>query len=355
MPRWDLQKFRHVSRRLGSGMKSVGEVMAIGRTFEEALQKATRMLETGADGLIGGRPSGTDDLEVELSEPTPDRVFAVAEALRRGASIERIHELSRIDRWFLQRIARVVEVAERVRAHGGTEPLPRALMLDAKQTGFADRQLAALTGSREWDVRAQREAWGLHPHVKQIDTLAAEYPAQTNYLYLTYNGQEDDVAAGEGDAVIVLGSGAYCIGSSVEFDWCSVNAGLTLKRLGYRTVIINYNPETVSTDYNECDRLYFDELSPETVLAIYRHEGAMGVVVSMGGQIPNRLAIPLHEAGVKVLGTSPLSIDTAEDRHKFSRLLDTLGIEQPAWKELVTVEAAREFAARIGYPVLVRP
>jgi carbamoyl-phosphate synthase large subunit len=355
MPRWDLQKFRHVSRRLGSGMKSVGEVMAIGRTFEEALQKATRMLETGADGLIGGRPSGADDLEVELSEPTPDRVFAVAEALRRGTTIERIHELSRIDRWFLQRIARVVEVAERVRAHGGAEPLPRALMLEAKQIGFADRQLAALTGSREWDVRAQREAWGLHPYVKQIDTLAAEYPARTNYLYLTYNGQEDDVAGGEGDAVIVLGSGAYCIGSSVEFDWCSVNAALTLKRLGYRTVIINYNPETVSTDYNECDRLYFDELSPESVLAIYRREGAMGVVVSMGGQIPNRLAIPLHEAGVKVLGTSPLSIDTAEDRHKFSRLLDTLGIEQPAWKELVTVEAAREFAARIGYPVLVRP
>jgi carbamoyl-phosphate synthase large subunit len=354
MPRWDLQKFRHVSNRLGSGMKSVGEVMAIGRTFEEALQKAARMLETGADGLIGGRVSRAADLDVELSEPTPERVFAIAEAFRRGYSIERIHELSRIDRWFLQRIARVVEVAERVRAQRD-EPLPRALMLEAKQAGFADRQLAALTGAREWDVRAQREALGLHPCVKQIDTLGGEYPAQTNYLYLTYNGQEDDVAAGAGDAVIVLGSGAYCIGSSVEFDWCSVNAALTLRRLGYRTVIINYNPETVSTDYNECDRLYFDELSPESVLAIYRREGAVGVVVSMGGQIPNRLAIPLHEAGVKVLGTSPLSIDTAEDRHKFSRLLDTLGIAQPVWKELETVEAAREFAARIGYPVLVRP
>jgi carbamoyl-phosphate synthase large subunit len=354
MPRWDLQKFRHVSPRLGSGMKSVGEVMAIGRTFEEALQKAVRMLETGADGLIGGRPSRAENLEVELREPTPERVFAVAEALRRGVSIERIHELSRIDRWFLQRIARVVEVAERVRAHGAA-PLPRALMLEAKQTGFADRQLAALTGAREWDVRTQREALGLHPWVKQIDTLAAEYPARTNYLYLTYNGQEDDVEPGAGDAVIVLGSGAYCIGSSVEFDWCSVNTVLALKRLGYRTVIINYNPETVSTDYNECDRLYFDELSPETVLAIYRREGAMGVIVSMGGQIPNRLALPLHEAGVKVLGTSPLSIDTAEDRHKFSCLLDTLGIEQPAWRELDTVEAARTFAAGIGYPVLVRP
>jgi carbamoyl-phosphate synthase large subunit len=354
MPRWDLQKFRHVSLRLGSGMKSVGEVMAIGRTFEEALQKATRMLETGADGVIGSRRRGATDLEVELSEPTPERVFAVAEALRGGMSIERIHDLSRIDRWFLQRIAHIVEVAERLSAHPGV-PLPRALMLEAKQTGFADRQIAGLTGTREWDVRAHREALGLQPSVKQIDTLAGEYPAQTNYLYLTYNGQEDDVAPGQGDAVIVLGSGAYCIGSSVEFDWCSVNAAMTLRRLGYRTVIINYNPETVSTDYNECDRLYFDELSPETVLAIYRREAAIGVVVGMGGQIPNRLALPLHEAGVKVLGTSPLSIDTAEDRHKFSRLLDTLGIAQPVWKELDTVEAAREFAAGIGYPVLVRP
>jgi carbamoyl-phosphate synthase large subunit len=204
-------------------------------------------------------------------------------------------------------------------------------------------------------VRTQREAWGLYPVVKQIDTLAAEYPARTNYLYLTYNGQENDVTAGEGDAVIVLGSGAYCIGSSVEFDWCSVNTVLALKRLGYRTVIINYNPETVSTDYNECDRLYFDELSIESVLAIYRRERAVGVIVSVGGQIPNRLAVPLHEAGVKVLGTSPLSIDAAEDRHKFSQLLDSLGIGQPEWKELVTVDAAREFAERIGYPVLIRP
>jgi carbamoyl-phosphate synthase large subunit len=355
MPRWDLQKFRHVSQRLGSGMKSVGEVMAIGRSFEEALQKAVRMLETGADGLIGGRPARTEDLEAELREPTPERVFAVADALRRGTTIERIHELSRIDRWFLQRIARVVEIAERVRAAAGGDALSRQIMLEAKQAGFADRQIAALVGCREWDVRTRREACGLHPHVKQIDTLAAEYPARTNYLYLTYNGQEDDVAAEQGDTVIVLGSGAYCIGSSVEFDWCSVNTVLALKRLGYRTVIINYNPETVSTDYNECDRLYFDELSVESVLAIYRRESAMGVVVSMGGQIPNRLAIALHEAGVKVLGTSPLSIDAAEDRHKFSRLLDTLNIEQPAWRELVTVEAAREFAARIGYPVLVRP
>jgi carbamoyl-phosphate synthase large subunit len=355
MPRWDLQKFRQVSRRLGSGMKSVGEVMAIGRTFEEALQKAVRMLEIGADGVIGGRPSRTDDLEAELREPTPERIFAVAEALRRGTSIERIHELSRIDRWFLQRIARVVDIAGRIQAAGSPEGLSRALLLEAKQAGFADRQLAALVGGREWEVRTRRETFGLQPFVKQIDTLAAEYPAQTNYLYLTYNGSEHDVAAESGDTVVVLGSGAYCIGSSVEFDWCSVNTVLALKRLGYRTVIVNYNPETVSTDYNECDRLYFDELSVESVLAIYRHERALGVVVSVGGQIPNRLAVPLHEAGVKVLGTSPLSIDSAEDRHKFSRLLDALGIEQPPWQELATVDAARRFAEQIGYPVLVRP
>jgi carbamoyl-phosphate synthase large subunit len=355
VPRWDLQKFRHVSRRLGSGMKSVGEVMAIGRRFEEALQKAVRMLETGADGLIGGRPARTEDLESELREPTPERVFAVAEALRQGMTIERVHELSRIDRWFLQRIACVVDIAERVRAAGAVDALSREVLLEAKQTGFGDRQIGALVGCREGEVRTRREGCGLRPYVKQIDTLAAEYPARTNYLYLTYNGQEDDVAAERGDTVIVLGSGAYCIGSSVEFDWCSVNTVLALKRLGYRTVIVNHNPETVSTDYNECDRLYFDELSVESVLAMYRLESAVGVVVSMGGQIPNRLAIILHEAGVKVLGTSPLSIDAAEDRHKFSRLLDTLGIEQPAWKELVTVEAAREFADRIGYPVLVRP
>jgi len=355
MPRWDLHKFQRVSRRLGSGMKSVGEVMAIGRTFEEALQKATRMLEVSADGVTGWGAPDTETLEAELRDPTPERVFAIAEALRQGMSIDRIHELSHIDRWFLQRIEHIVRIGQRLRTQGDIEPLPRDLLLEAKQAGFADRQIAALTGRREWDVRTQRETYGMHPRIKQIDTLAAEYPARTNYLYLTYNGDEDDVGADDGDAVIVLGSGAYCIGSSVEFDWCSVNTVLTLKRLGYRTVIINCNPETVSTDYNECDRLYFDELSLESVLAIYRHEAALGIIVSMGGQIPNRLALPLHEAGAKVLGTSALSIDSAEDRHKFSRLLDTLRVEQPAWKELVSIAAVREFAERVGYPVIVRP
>ncbi|MGH7263830.1 MAG: carbamoyl-phosphate synthase (glutamine-hydrolyzing) large subunit, partial [Candidatus Rokuibacteriota bacterium] len=352
MPRWDLQKFQRVSRRIGSAMKSVGEVMAIGRSFEEAIQKAMRMLDIGASGLVGSGP-GLGDLEEALRHPTPDRLFAVAAALESGTSVDRIHELTRIDPWFLFGIQRVVGIGARLRR--SPDPVPRDLMAEAKRAGFADRQIAELTGRREGDVRAQRESYGLHPVVKQIDTLAAEYPARTNYLYLTYNGDEDDVERGTGDAVMVLGSGAYCIGSSVEFDWCSVNTVQALERLGYRTLIVNCNPETVSTDYNECDRLYFEELSLETVLAVYGRESPIGVVVSMGGQIPNRLAVPLHEAGVKVLGTSPLGVDTAEDRHKFSRLLDTLGIEQPAWKELVSVAAARDFAEAVGYPVLVRP
>jgi carbamoyl-phosphate synthase large subunit len=355
VPRWDLQKFPQVSRRIGSGMKSVGEVMAIGVTFEEALQKALRMLDVGATGLVGRNVPRQGALEAELAEPTPGRIFAIAAAIQRGMSLDRIHELSGIDRWFLLKVQRIVEVGERLRACGEGAAIPRPLMREAKCTGFADRQIAEITGQGEEEVRAQREAYGIRPRVRQIDTLAAEYPARTNYLYLTYRADEDDVESAHEESVIVLGSGAYCIGSSVEFDWCAVNTVLMLGRMGYRTIIINYNPETVSTDYNECDRLYFDELSLESVLAIYERERPLGVVVSMGGQIPNRLAIPLHRAGVTILGTSALSIDTAEDRHTFSRLLDTLGIEQPEWKELVTVESAQAFAERVGYPVLVRP
>jgi carbamoyl-phosphate synthase large subunit len=354
VPRWDLQKFQRVSRKIGSGMKSVGEVMAIGRRFEEALQKGLRMLQIGVDGLVGNVGRRVADLDQELSEPTPDRILAIAEALEAGYSVERIHELSRVDPWFLDKISRVVEIGGRLRATGSAACGAR-LLAESKQAGFADRQIARLVGADEAEVRRQREAHGIRPCVKQIDTLAAEYPARTNYLYLTYNGEEDDVAAGDGDGVIVLGSGAYCIGSSVEFDWCSVNTVATLKRLGHAAVIINYNPETVSTDYNECDRLYFDEISLETVLEIYHREKPRGVVLSMGGQMPNNLAMELQAAGVVVLGTSPASIDAAEDRHKFSRLLDTLGIEQPAWKELVTVDAAKGFAGQVGYPVLVRP
>jgi carbamoyl-phosphate synthase large subunit len=354
IPRWDLQKFRRVSRRIGSGMKSVGEVMAIGRTFEEALQKALRMLGIGVRGLVGNPGLQFPALERELREPTPERIFALAEAIKAGYAIERIHELSHIDRWFLYGIANIVAIEGKLR-QGQGGGWSREVLAEAKRAGFADGQIAALTGLQESAVRAQREEYGIRPCVKQIDTLAAEYPAQTNYLYLTYNGEEDDILAGDENSVIVLGSGAYCIGSSVEFDWCSVNTVLTLRRLGYNTVLINYNPETVSTDYNECDRLYFDELSLETVLEICRRENPLGVIVSMGGQIPNNLAMELHGAGVKVLGTSPLSIDTAENRHKFSALLDQLGIEQPEWKELGTIEAAKAFAGRVGYPVLVRP
>ncbi len=355
IPRWDLQKFRRVSNRIGSGMKSVGEVMAIGRSFEEALQKALRMLELGGVcGLVGNENFRCADLESVLREPTPERIFATAEALKHGYSVEHIHQLSHIDPWFLYKIRHVVEIEGQLR-HNTAGYCSRDLLLEAKQAGFADRQIATLLGVTESQVRAQREAYGVVPYVKQIDTLAAEYPAQTNYLYLTYNGQEDDLTCDKQNTVIVLGSGAYCIGSSVEFDWCCVNTVLTLRKLGYRTAIINYNPETVSTDYNECDKLYFDEISLETVLDIARKEQPIGVIISMGGQIPNNLAIPLHEAGIKILGTGPLSIDTAENRHKFSQLLDRLEIEQPPWKELVTLPEAQAFANMVGYPVLVRP
>jgi carbamoyl-phosphate synthase large subunit len=335
-PRWDLQKFRGALPGIGSSMKSVGEVMAIGRSFEEALQKALRMLGTTAPAF--------SDIEKALREPTPERIHGVLEALRRGMSVDRIHALSHIDRWFLQRLANIVRI----------ERNPD--LAEAKRAGFSDAQIARLSGKTAEQVRAEREAAGIVPCVKQIDTLAGEYPAQTNYLYLTYNGTEDDVAAGSlENAVLVLGSGAYRIGSSVEFDWCAVNTVQSLRRMGYRTIMLNHNPETVSTDYNECDRLYFDEISLETVLDLCRRERPLGVVVSVGGQLPNNLALELAAAGVRLLGTSAESIDTAEDRHKFSRLLDSLGIAQPAWRELSSSEDALEFARRVGYPVLVRP
>ena len=352
IPRWDLQKFRRVSTRIGSGMKSVGEVMAIGRTFEEALQKALRMLETGVCGLVGNNHITSTDLKRELREPTPERIFAIAEAVRQGYSIDSINRLCRIDKWFLYKIRNVVEIAEKLRRNG---IISRELLLKAKQAGFADRQIAILNGLDESKVLEMRESYDIFPYVRQIDTLAAEYPAQTNYLYFTYNGQEDDISCGGENQVIVLGSGAYAIGSSVEFDWCCVNTALTLRKLGYKTIIINYNPETVSTDYNESDKLYFDELSFETILDIYKKERPVGIIVSVGGQIPNNLAMRLHDAGINVLGTSPLSIDNAEDRHKFSQLLDQLGIRQPEWNELVSMEEAKSFAHSVGYPVLVRP
>ena len=342
-PRWDLQKFRGAAVQIGSSMKSVGEVMAIGRSFEEALAKALRMVEA--------RPPGIgQDIARQLREPTPERLHVIAEAVRRGWSVEELHGATHVDRWFLQRIARMVHLEARLR-----EDRSASVLAEAKRAGFSDARIAELRGVSAAEVWLEREAAGVRPCVKQIDTLAGEYPAQTNYLYLTYNGAEDDVAEPLDNAVLVLGSGAYRIGSSVEFDWCAVNAAHALRRLGYRTILLNHNPETVSTDYSECDRLYFEELTLETVLEVCRRERPLGVIVSVGGQAPNNLAVQLAEAGVRVLGTSAAAIDTAEDRHKFSRLLDELGIQQPAWREAGSPAEAAAFARAAGYPVLVRP
>mgnify|MGYP001443768706 CR=1 FL=1 len=354
IPRWDLKKFRKVSKRIGSGMKSVGEVMAIGRCFEEALQKALRMLDIGVHGLIGNDHLTFGDLDEELSYPTDERVFAIPLALARGYTVERIHELTHIDRWFLYKIKNVLDVADHLKIYAGGI-CPRGVLEKAKKTGFSDGQIANILETGEAEVRGMRKNYGLSPFIKQIDTLAAEYPAQTNFLYLTYNGNASDVAASGKQAVIVLGSGVYRIGSSVEFDWCCVNAVMTLKQLGYRTIMINYNPETVSTDYDECDRLYFDELSFETIYEIYEKEQALGVIIAMGGQTPNNLALKFQQAGLNVLGTSPQQIDMAEDRHKFSKLLDELGIDQPEWRELNSLAEAKAFAAKAQYPVVVRP
>jgi carbamoyl-phosphate synthase large subunit len=354
VPRWDLKKFRMVSTRIGSAMKSVGEVMAIGRSFEEALQKALRMLEVGVNGLVANDVPVPPDLEEVLRNPTDERILHVPQAMRAGYGIDRLHELTHIDRWFLQKIARVLEVEDRLAVYA-RGVCPRGVLEEAKQAGFSDRQVARILRMEEDEVRAIRRNYGLLPQVKQIDTLAAEYPAQTNFLYLTYNGATSDVTPSGSKAVIVLGSGVYRIGSSVEFDWCCVNAVMTLRRLGYQTILINYNPETVSTDYDECDRLYFEELTFETIYEIYQREQPLGVIVSMGGQTANNLALKFHQAGMRVLGTSPESIDEAENRHRFSSLLDRLGIDQPEWKELSSIEEAKAFARQVSYPVLVRP
>jgi carbamoyl-phosphate synthase large subunit len=358
IPRWDLKKFGRVSKKIGSEMKSVGEVMAVGRSFEEAIQKAARMLQVGVYGLVANENYSFRSLEKELRQPTDERLFGIAEALKKGFTIDRIHEITRIDRWFIHKIKSVVDCEARLagRRLGALAP---ELLLEAKRKGFSDKQIALLTGSSELGVRRKRCGLGLVPAVKQIDTLAAEYPARTNYLYVTYNGRENDVSfrngAGGPGKVMVLGSGPYSIGSSVEFDWCCVNAALALKKLGYATIMVNYNPETVSTDYDICDRLYFDELSFERVLDIYEKEKPLGVLLSMGGQVPNNIALRCHQAGVRVLGTPPASIDRAENRFKFSRLLDELGVDQPEWRELTSVGEARRFARAIGYPVLIRP
>jgi carbamoyl-phosphate synthase large subunit len=354
VPRWDLTKFRGASRQIGSSMKSVGEVMAIGRRFEEALQKALRMLDIGVHGLVGNDHLRFADLEAELQQPTDLRIFAVPAALDAGYTVEAIHALTHIDKWFLHKINNVLAAAGRLRAYSGGA-CPNTLLLEAKQLGFSDHQVGRYLGCGEKGAREMREAHGLAPVVKQIDTLAAEYPSQTNYLYLTYGGSTSDVTPCGPRSVLVLGCGAYRIGSSVEFDWCCVNTARTLRELGYQPIVVNYNPETVSTDYDESDRLYFEELTFETLAAIYAKERPLGVIVSMGGQMPNNLALKLHRAGLRVLGTATEMIDRAENRRLFSALLDRLGINQPVWEELTSLEDALAFARRVAYPVLVRP
>jgi len=353
IPRWDLKKFRMVSRRIGSGMKSVGEVMAIGRSFEEALQKAVRMLDIGVKGLVDPDAFSFGDLKKELQEPTEDRLFAVSEALRQGLSVDEVHRLTHIDRWFLYRIQNLHRLAQRLQEAG--QELDVSLLREAKQAGFSDEQVAVLVHQTPEAILALRREWRLHPAVKQIDTLAAEYPARTNYLYLTYHGQEDDLNFPDEPTVLILGSGSYRIGSSVEFDWSAVNTSHTARKLGWRTAMLNFNPETVSTDYDESDYLFFDEINLETVVEVYRKCQAKGVVISVGGQLPNILARDLKRLGLHVLGTDPDNIDRAENRVKFSALLDRLGVNQPAWRQLTSLEEARSFAREVGYPVLVRP
>ncbi len=374
-PRWDLNKFKSVSHLIGSEMKSVGEVMAIGRTFEEALQKAVRMLQVGMKGLTGNKLQFAD-LDNIIANPTDMRLFAIAEALRRGDSEEKINRLSGMDGWFLSKIKRIVLFADELERDRELTP---PVMAQGKRLGFSDYQLGLLVGKKEKEVRELRKNMGILPCVKQIDTLAGEFPAKTNYLYVTYGAQESDATVGVGrnavsphmgesfepkteregispyKSVIVLGSGAYRIGSSVEFDWCCVNTVLTLRTLGYKPIVINYNPETVSTDYDICDKLYFEELSFERVQDICEAEEPVGIILSVGGQIPNELAMRCDEAGMRILGTSARSIDTAENRHKFSMLLDGLGVDQPEWKELSKLDDVKCFARKVGYPILVRP
>ncbi|MBQ9548532.1 MAG: carbamoyl-phosphate synthase (glutamine-hydrolyzing) large subunit [Bacteroidales bacterium] len=354
IPRWDLGKFHGVSRRIGSSMKSVGEVMAIGRCFEEALQKGLRMIGQGAVGFVCNKPYKVDDLDDALSHPTDTRIFAIAAAFESGYDAARIHALTRIDRWFLDRLADIERNYRALEACPGLDAVDSALLRECKRTGFSDLQFARVFGIGEAQVRAWRLERGVRPVVKQIDTLAAEFPAQTNYLYLTYGGTQSDLPA-ESGSVVVLGSGAYRIGSSVEFDSCSVACLRELRRQGRTAVMVNFNPETVSTDYDECDRLYFDELSLERVLDIIDLEQPSGVVVSVGGQIPNNLALPLEQAGVPILGTSAQDIDRAEDRHRFSSVVDALGVAQPRWAELSGREDLDRFIAEVGFPVLVRP
>lgn len=363
IPRWDLTKFVGVSREIGSSMKSVGEIMSIGKSFEEILQKGLRMIGQGMHGFVGNRDITFEDLDYELSHPSDLRIFALAQALEQGYTIERIHELTKISTWFIEKMKNICDYTKVLAQYERIEDLPADVLLEAKRLGFSDFQIARYVeepqGNLEKEllrVRAYRKKQGVLPSVKRIETVASEHPELTNYLYLTYDGGDHDIPYYKNEkSVIVLGSGAYRIGSSVEFDWCSVNAIQTAHKLGYKSIMINYNPETVSTDYDMCDRLYFDELSFERVLDVIDLEQPKGVIVSVGGQIPNNLAMKLHRQSVPILGTSPLSIDRAENRNKFSAMLDQLDIDQPAWKELTSLEDIKSFIDKVGYPVLVRP
>jgi len=362
IPRWDLQKFINVNRQIGTQMKSVGEVMAIGKCFEEAIQKAIRMLDIGAVGLVGNideiKPEPLDHIKYLLAHPTDERLFKVVKALKRGVSIDEIYSLSGIDKWFLYKIQNVIRMEERLKnLNLEDEEELEAALRKAKQLGFSDEQIANCLGMSEDEVRKLRKRFKILPVIKQIDTLAAEWPAQTNYLYATYGGEEDDITfENKKRKVIVLGAGTYRIGSSVEFDWCCVNTTLALKNYGVdEAIMINYNPETVSTDYDMSDKLYFEELSFERVMDIYEKEKPLGIIVSVGGQIPNNIAVRLAKAGANILGTRGEDIDRAEDRAKFSALLDSLSIPQPPWQKLSSLEEAKNFANEVGYPVLVRP
>jgi carbamoyl-phosphate synthase large subunit len=364
IPRWDLTKFAGVSRKIGSSMKSVGEIMSIGRSFEEMIQKGLRMIGQGMHGFVGNDHVKFEDLDEELANPTDLRIFAIAQALEEGYTVERIYELTKIDPWFIERMKNIVDFKGVLEGYNSLEELPTEVLKKAKVLGFSDFQIARFvlkpsSGNMEKEnlaVRARRIKEGVVPAVKRIPTVASEHPDLTNYLYMTYATEGYDVNYYKNEkSVIVLGSGAYRIGSSVEFDWCSVNAIQTARKLGYKSIMINYNPETVSTDYDMCDRLYFDELSFERVLDVIDLENPNGVIVSVGGQIPNNLAMKLYRQSVPILGTSPVSIDRAENRNKFSAMLDQLGIDQPKWSALTSMDDVKKFVEEVGYPVLVRP
>ena len=366
IPRWDLGKFHGVDRELGSSMKSVGEVMAIGRTFEEAIQKGLRMIGQGMHGFVENKELVIEDIDKALREPTDKRIFVISKAMRAGYTVDQIHDLTKIDKWFLDKLMNIMQTSKELHEWGNNHTqlsqLPNELLYKAKRQGFSDFQVARAIGYEGdmedgiLEIRNHRKSVGIVPVVKQIDTLAAEYPAQTNYLYLTYSGVANDVHyMGDHKSIVVLGSGAYRIGSSVEFDWCGVQALNTIRKEGYRSVMINYNPETVSTDYDMCDRLYFDELTFERVMDILDLENPHGVIVSTGGQIPNNLALRLDAQKVNILGTSAKSIDNAEDRDKFSAMLDRIGVDQPEWSALTSMEDINAFIEKVGFPVLVRP